>query len=592
MIVVGHPEADEDPRAQTAAAQILDVDDTPGAADLGDVLDQASGVEVRRAGGLGRARTVQLRGAGAHQIAVYLDDVPLHGGRGGAIDLSTVPLAWLDSVTVVRGAAAAVDGGGAQGGVLRLHLRRAGLGHRARARMRFGAGGFAALDGGVVAGDLDQGLLAAASVQGAEGDFAFRDAQGEPRRRRNDDHRQAGALLHGRTEALGGELAGLIEGVALERGEPGVEQFEDLDARSAQQRGQIGLRWSRGAESWQIEAVGFGRLQGWRFTDPAPSDAAAPTDVRLRDDAQGLRVAATWLPDDHAVTLTLDGRRDAAVTRANDAEDRDEARLAGAVTAIEAWTPHRRLTLTGALRLDAAQGRDPLPIPAAGAVMRLPRGLTLRANAGRAFRDPAFDELYFRGAGLAGDPTLRPEDGWALDAAIQWLPNNRLLFEITAFHQRYDRLILFVPVSAFLLRATDDRGATLSGAELRAEVRLNRITAAAGYDRLAHAFDHAPHAPLPYRPDAAAFGALALNLRRATLHTRVRWRDAVHTDIYGVRTLPAQTTWDAGVEGDLGLGFAAGMVARNLLDATAADAVQQPLPGRSLLFEVRYDGSP
>ncbi|MCB9534671.1 MAG: TonB-dependent receptor [Myxococcales bacterium] len=590
LVVVGHPEADSDARAPSAAAQILAVDEAAGAADLGDLLDAASGVEVRRTGGEGRAQAVQLRGAGAHQVAVFLDGVPLQGGRGGGLDLAAVPLAWLDEVTVVRGAAAAIDGSGAQGGVLRLRLRRAGFGDQGRARLRLGAGELVGVDGGWAHGDADAGLVVLATAQQAEGDFPYRDARGDLRTRRNAAHRQGGLLLHGRLRAGGGELSALLEGFANARGEPGPEQFEDLDAESAAQRGQAAARWVAELDDgrWAVEALAFGRVQGWQFDDPSPADATAATAVRQVDQLQGARAQGSWRPEGHALTVALDGRRDAATTRAEDAPDRDEARLAGALTAVEAWTPHAKVTLIGALRLDAAQGRDPLPVPAAGVVFRPHRKLTLRANVGRAFRDPSFDELYFVGPGVRGDPDLRPEDGWAVDGAIQLHPNRRLLIELAAFHQRYDRLILFVPINAFQVRATDDRGATLTGVEARVELRLNRLTAVAGYDHLRHAFAHAPHAPLPYRPRHAGFGALALHLRRATLHTTVRARGEVHSDVFGQRTLPAYTTWDVGAEGDLGHGFAAGLTARNVLDARALDAVQQPLPGRTLLFELRW----
>lgn len=67
------------PGAPTPFATVLH---TGHAATLGGVLVEAPGADVRRTGG--HRKELQLRGAGAGQIAVFLDDVPLTGARGGA----------------------------------------------------------------------------------------------------------------------------------------------------------------------------------------------------------------------------------------------------------------------------------------------------------------------------------------------------------------------------------------------------------------------------------------------------------------------------------------------------------------------------
>ena len=81
----------------------------------GDLLDRSLGARVQRSGSPGRREVLQLRGAGSHQIGVYLDGVRLSGERGGSFDLSSIVTPCLESIDVLRGSAGAAYGSGAQG---------------------------------------------------------------------------------------------------------------------------------------------------------------------------------------------------------------------------------------------------------------------------------------------------------------------------------------------------------------------------------------------------------------------------------------------------------------------------------------------
>lgn len=71
--------------------------------DLPAVLEQISGVAVRRTGGFGEYADASIRGNSPKQIQVYLDGIPLNSAAGGAVDLSKIPLGALRDVTVYKG---------------------------------------------------------------------------------------------------------------------------------------------------------------------------------------------------------------------------------------------------------------------------------------------------------------------------------------------------------------------------------------------------------------------------------------------------------------------------------------------------------
>ena len=77
---------------------------------LPDVLAEATGVHVKRLGGLGAFSTLSLRGSSADQVEVYLDGILLNAAFGGGVDLSNLPLAHVGQIEVYRGAGAGGNG--------------------------------------------------------------------------------------------------------------------------------------------------------------------------------------------------------------------------------------------------------------------------------------------------------------------------------------------------------------------------------------------------------------------------------------------------------------------------------------------------
>ena len=88
---------------------------------LPDVLAEATGVHVKRLGGLGAFSTLSLRGSSAEQVEVYLDGILLNTAFGGGVDLSILPLAHVGQIEVYRGAGA---GGNGLGGTVHVRTRR------------------------------------------------------------------------------------------------------------------------------------------------------------------------------------------------------------------------------------------------------------------------------------------------------------------------------------------------------------------------------------------------------------------------------------------------------------------------------------
>lgn len=567
--VTGRP---MDPAAPLASQRRVRTDSAPGAStDVTRLIERSPGVQVRRSGGVGAPATLSIRGAGGHQVRVLLDDIPLDLVHGGGVDLSQIPVSAVETVTVLRGALGASYGSGAQGGVLKLRLRDSPLSEMSARIGSFGVGQLSALGG---AGST----MASVQLARGRGDFPFTDVNGAARVRSNNDDRRLGAVL----QHAVGDLRVIAQGQVLVRGEPGLEQFEG-DGRSATRQGLLGLSW-RGES---VTLAAWARRERYRFEQRSQVLAGQVDEAEFDGRQLGGRARI-----EHHVA-TVESALEATIQR----ESTDtHARHRATLTASGLWG--RTHQATAAVRLDATDQRSPILAPHVGVRWALFDALSAQANVGRLFRDPSFDELYFQGAGLRGDPNLRPEDGWGGDLGLRLRrglgATARIDAELTGFAQRYDRVILFVPVSAWLVEAQDRFAADALGLEAAMNLRVARVRLRLSHLEQRVEFRGGPR--LPFRPDrltsARARYPLPLGAARPlTVFGGARWTAAVTTDAFGRRQLPGYLWLDAGAAWDH-RAWRVSVQADNLTNAQALDALQRPQPGLRWLLGVRWRPDP
>ncbi len=595
VIEIRDRRARRDARDGTLAVDTLaPADDPRPLTGLGPLLDRAPGLRVVRSGDAGRGQTVQLRGAGGHQVGVLLDGVPLTAIRGVAVDLSTLPPALLDRVEVMRGAAGAAYGSGAQGGVLRLHTR-AVRGPEADARLRGGSFGLLQGDGAVAYGGPAADGLLVVSGSRAAGDFDYADAQGRPATRLNNDHQRLGGLLRGRLRLGGVEASALAHGVWEERGEPGSDQRPDFDARTARDQALAALAVEGDAADGRL----VWRGQGWwlrrRSTFDDPTGPVERVPARVDDRSAGARLSAEWHGfEGQRPSVAVEGHHAHAESR-SPTEESGERRPGGAATVGWEVDAVEGLRVAPIVRLDARAGRDVMVVPKLGlawaALDRPALRVTARANAGRLFRDPGFDELYVRGPGIRGDPSLRPEDGWGGDVGLTVRADVgplRATLDGMLFAQRYDRLILFVPADAYTIEAQDDFAAAVDGAELALRLGWGPLRFEGTWLGQDARFTTAPRVALPDRPSHRLLGMLSATLGPVRPFALGRWHSTIPADRFGSRTRPGYGVLDAGLAAALPAGFSASAAVGNVLDVQAFDLLQRPLPRRSVVVEIGW----
>ncbi|VFQ46514.1 TonB-dependent receptor plug domain-containing protein [Desulfoluna butyratoxydans] len=76
-------------------------------------------------------------------------------------------------------------------------------------------------------------------------------------------------------------------------------------------------------------------------------------------------------------------------------------------------------------------------LPSAGVTYRVSSGLNLFANTGKAFKAPTFNDLYYEGDALTGNPDLDPESGWTYEAGIKY-DNDYMRVRLAGFYMTYE----------------------------------------------------------------------------------------------------------------------------------------------------------
>ncbi|MEX0747754.1 MAG: TonB-dependent receptor, partial [Rhodothermales bacterium] len=384
-----------------------------GSRSLADLLSKRTGLFVRRYGdGLA---TISARGASPSQSLILIDGLRLTDPQLGQFDVSLLPTYLLQSVEVLHGPSSALYGSDGMAATVNLRRLRPQADHLALGS-DFGAYGerraFASTSfrgariGGVVAGEVGV----------SEGDFPYlNDALFPARemRRQNADREKRSVFAS--LEATEGRhtLQGAFVLAAAEQGLPGLSTTPSQGER----------QWDRHLRFWLSDAVpvsrGLLRLRGFvhrgsiRYVNP------------LLDIDDESRTLAGSLEGEASMNVgssgTLSGGAVAGFASA------EHPSLSGGVREFHAATFLSATAVVGPIRVyPALRGDTYFEASGDSRASLNPRlGLNLqpfggfplfvKANVGRAYRHPTFNDRFWQ---PGGNPELRAERSWSYEAGV------------------------------------------------------------------------------------------------------------------------------------------------------------------------------
>jgi vitamin B12 transporter len=592
------------PQDPTASATVVEAERFAGELKgVAELAATAPGVSIRNYGGLGQLSTISIRGSSSGGVRVLLDGIPLDTAAGGGVDLSSIPLHWVDRVEVVRGAEGAYFGAGALGGAVNVVTLPAAAGAWG-AEVTGGSFGTASAVADVGVGGERWAVLAAVTGSTTRGDFPYLtplypSVPGSPlveRVRENDAAAQGGLLVKGRWTPGSDRLDGVAQLSWGWRQLPGVPSSPTPEDWQRGGRASGALRWSRVmSQGLVLEAGAAGRIESLDVWIAPPGGTG---ETSQQDAAGGGEARVSW----EAGPSLLTAGALASVERLDSTASGDHSRAT-----YSAWAADDLTFGDGAARVSPAVRLDAVG-PYVGVSGKLGAGVriagpwSLRASAGRSFRPPSFSELYLVQGPFEPNPDLAPEVAWSVDGAVVYDgPLGRA--SVGGFGTLYDDLIVYEPGRVpGSFKPQNTLRASAAGLEVEVLTAAARdlwgLQGQASYTFLAtETLQGVPGVvgkELPHRPRNSAFARASIDPGVAGGHLEVQYVGVQYLDSRNIHSAPASLVVNAGAFARIlrSPEVRVGVEVKNLLDdMTLQDGFGYPLPSRTLLVTLRVGSS-
>jgi iron complex outermembrane receptor protein len=361
-----------------------------------------------------------------------------------------------------------------------------------------------------------------------------------------------------------------------------------------------------------VDVVGDLFRQEITFSDP-DSEVGPRRDQTTTLTGGGIAATLGWWAAPHRVLARVEVRHERAevVDLALAVPDRGGARRDLVTMSLEDLIPLKRWTLApsvrGEWRHDSPQAAGDGTLPGTGEDVRQARGsgklgvsyrinetCAVRGSAGTFFRNPNLVELFGDRGFIAGNPSLRPESGEAVEAGVACAAAEQWSVEAVLFGRRVEDLIQFLPVSLGVAKAVNLAEAEIVGLELAAAFDLPADFKLEGSATLQQAEDTgdgpAQGKPLVFQP--ALLGWVSGSWRHApfTVRYEITYVGENSTDRLDtpVLRLPARVIHDFFFAWEAPGNWRLALDVRNIFDRLTLDVQRYPLPGRVIFLSVGW----
>lgn len=560
-----------------------------GQSSLRDILAQQPGVQMVSNGSYRSSTGVFLRGASSSQTIVLIDGVRVGSATLGTASFENFPLARIERIEILRGAASALYGPDAVGGVIQIFTREPTDALELSANLGFGTDGQrqagASLRGSAGAIGYSLGVSrekakgisvivdpASSSFNPDKDGFTSTSVDAKLTAKLNRDHGLTLSLLHSDSEYQ-------FDGLPF----PNPSGLTKLtsDARAKPQLNNATVKWDA---QW---------LPQWKSTLTAGTseEESVSEYYRISDGAFGgsskfntKRRQLTWQNDitldKDVLSLMLENRSEAVDSSTNYTVKERDVR-----SALVSYAFNRaRWNALAVIRNDNNSQFGSFSNWALSGGYRLTGSLRAVASVGTSFQAPTFNQLYFPGF---GNPALLPQRNRATELGLKYQQGNLALGAV-AYHN---------DIQGFIIPSTNVQSslAVLRGVTLSADVQAGATSYSVSYDyadprsystvpasndlRLVRVAQNVLNARVSHRlGDVSVFGELKLSSDREDNNRTFTGRETLH----GYSLLNVGMNWK--VQKNVSL------LARinNLTDAQYMLANGFSVPGRNLFASVSW----
>nr|WKN36112.1 TonB-dependent receptor [Tunicatimonas sp. TK19036] len=419
---------------------------TTDQSNLGRLLMNYSGINVRSYGVSGLS-TASLRGSGSNHTPVFWEGINLQSSMNGSLDLTLVPVSFIDDVSLQYGSAGSLYGAGTMGGA--IHLRSdAKVSPGLHGKLYQQVGSFGSRYSGIMAGYRYNKLSfrVRAFDSEADNDFPYFNVyRNREEKRQNAGIHQRGLLAESFLALAKHHQLALkywaqdnqveVPGVSAAGGEAKSTQ-DDLFHRAV-------LRWDFTRRNYQLQVKTAVLHHQLLYNDPVQSASSNQSTSWISEVENTFYLNATqW------IFLGLNHTREQAIVENYGSQQPQRSRTALFLSYRAAFL--RKIETSWGIRQTLIDQEWAPVLPSLALSYSANEHWHLRSKVGRSYNIPTFNDLYWAGAST-GNPNLKPERGWSYEFGLESehapTENWQLTSEITAFSNLMDDWVQWIPLS-------------------------------------------------------------------------------------------------------------------------------------------------
>ncbi len=419
------------------------------AGSLADMLRKYGYGHVRGYGPGGLA-SASFRGTGSSHTSVLWNGINLLSPLSGQLDLSLVPVGFIDDASIQTGGTTSLYGNGSIGGTILLNnTARFNDGLSVKTFINGGSFGSYYQDLGVSWSGKKFISSIKSFINRADNDFKFLNTNTSPAKTEKRDHTATHQL-------------GILQQNYWQPAKDHLLTFK-LWWQDNTYEVPNPTTVSRKAEA--IEQNTFWRaLAGWNYTheyfDLNYQGAFIKHDLDYRDPSTNLVSLSTFNTFINNLEGNFNFQKNSHLsTGINYTWEQgkvdafgDDALIRNRIALFSAfkWKPTTRWEFSLAAREEFVNGEATPFAPSVTAKVTLVKGLQIYGNASRNYRIPTFNDLYWKGAGGLGNPNLKSELSTGGEVGLQFKSSNikntqSLSFSTAVFSNDVDNWILWSP---------------------------------------------------------------------------------------------------------------------------------------------------
>jgi vitamin B12 transporter len=259
-----------------------------------------------------------------------------------------------------------------------------------------------------------------------------------------------------------------------------------------------------------------------------------------------------------------------------------------------------------------------VPVPKLGFAWFVTEDLTIRNNYFRSFKNPDFEDLYWPAqTDVAGNPDLKPEDGWGADLGAAYRYKIFSL-DTTLFAQYTSDSIHWAAGGDKIWRPSNVSAAVFLGLDSKISVAIplskgpfSKITPSFTYQymlsdllnhnydffsMLSHQFSHgndfSSGKRIPFMPEHTVGFSLDLLWKTGSFLISGHFESERYADTANITLLDSHFLLNANINQKVGDNLTAFAVFRNLLNASYQSFYEYPMPGITMTLGMRFNIEP